>query len=164
MLNYQLIDSEEQVQSLCALVAKQKSDDFIALDTEFDRVKTYFPELALIQLEIKGQCYLADPIRVELGPLIKTLCKSPAQILLFSCDEDLEVLAHHARLATGEIILPEHLWDLQLLPLFAGINDKMGLQRAAAKYLGVELLKVRRVLTGLCVLYPNRNLNMRLWM
>lgn len=141
MLNYQLIDSEEQVQSLCALVAKQKSDDFIAIDTEFDRVKTYFPELALIQLEIKGQCYLADPIRVELGPLIKTLCKSPAQILLFSCDEDLEVLAHHARLATGEIILPEHLWDLQLLPLFAGINDKMGLQRAAAKYLGVELLK-----------------------
>ena len=141
MLNYHLIDSDEKVQILCALIAEQKSDDFIALDTEFDRVKTYFPELALIQLEIKGQCYLADPLRAELTSLIKTLCESKAQILLFSCDEDLEVLAHHARLASEKKILPEHLWDLQLLPLFAGINDKMGLQRAAAKYLGVELSK-----------------------
>ena len=40
--------------------------EMVAIDTEFMREKTYYPELCLIQIAALGESYIIDPIAYEL--------------------------------------------------------------------------------------------------
>ena len=54
---------------------KCQKDKLIAIDTEFYRVDTYFPELCLIQLSNSSECIFLDPIshKLDLSYLKKIL-------------------------------------------------------------------------------------------
>ena len=53
----------------------------IALDTEFHREKTYWPKLALLQLQFGTDIYLVDPLEINVAPLAKAL-KSDATFVM----------------------------------------------------------------------------------
>ena len=62
----------------------------IALDTEFHRERTYWPNLALLQLQIGNNIYLVDPLEVDVAPLADAL-DSNATFVMHAAAQDLEV-------------------------------------------------------------------------
>lgn len=108
----------------------------LALDTEFMRVRTFFPQAALFQLYDGEACYLIDPLAVQnLAPLARVL-RNPAILkIMHSCSEDLEVCERHLG------VLPESLIDTQIAAAFCGHGLSVGYQKMLAQELGVVLEK-----------------------
>ena len=53
-----------------AAVFRLRSSDRLALDTEFMRERTYYPQLCLLQIATESDCDLIDPlVGLDLGPL-----------------------------------------------------------------------------------------------
>ena len=64
-----------------------------ALDTEFHREKSYYPKLALIQINFGTGVALVDPTAISLSPL-QELFNSQQVAVMHACAQDLEVLQH----------------------------------------------------------------------
>ncbi|MCR5084387.1 MAG: hypothetical protein K6A65_02660 [Succinivibrionaceae bacterium] len=126
---------------LSALVSALEPEEALSLDTEFERVRTYHPILALLQLSCRGHDYLVDPLAVDIAPLLEALLATRATVLLFSGGEDLDVLCHEAQLRLGRRDLPGRLLDVQLLMGFAGAPYGRGLAFAAEDALGITMEK-----------------------
>lgn len=87
--------------------------DRYAIDTEFHRERTYFPQVALIQLGWDNEVVLIDPLALDLTPLARLL-EGPGLCVLHAGVQDLEVLD----LATGAS--PRRLFDTQIAAGFLG--------------------------------------------
>ncbi|MFN8019570.1 MAG: HRDC domain-containing protein [Acidimicrobiales bacterium] len=99
--------------TLATIVDELVQVDAFAIDTEFHRERTYFPQLALIQLAWDDQIALVDPLAVDLRPFARAL-QGPATVVMHAASQDLEVLD----LACGA--LPRRLFDTQLAAGFVG--------------------------------------------
>jgi ribonuclease D len=108
-----------------------------ALDTEFHRERTYFPRLALVQLQWGNTNVLIDPLAVDPRGLAELLCGSGLAVLHAS-QQDLEVL----RYAVGEV--PSRLFDTQLAAGFIGYSTP-SLAALAQSQLKVTLSKGDRM-------------------
>jgi ribonuclease D len=88
-----------------------------ALDTEFHRERTYFPQLALMQIawrEERGQqLVLVDPLAVDVTPFAR-LFASDSLCVIHAAQQDLDVLTH----AVGAV--PARMFDTQLAAGFVG--------------------------------------------
>jgi ribonuclease D len=87
-----------------------------AVDTEFHRERTYWPQLALVQLAWADEVALIDPLRVDVAPLADLL-EGPGVTVMHAASQDLEVLD----LACGTI--PARLFDTQLAAGFIGMSN-----------------------------------------
>jgi ribonuclease D len=108
-----------------------------AVDTEFHREKTYFPQLALIQLAWDDQIALVDPLAVDLTPFAAAL-EGPAVVVMHAASQDLEVLD----LACGA--LPRDLFDTQLAAGFVG-HSLPSLASLVERFRGLHLPKGDRL-------------------
>ena len=140
---YEFIDSPAGVRTLCNLIESLGENDLIGLDTEFMRVTCYYPDFSLLQLAIHDCNYLVDVWMLEgqVQPLIEALCHTRAIVLAFACSEDIELLAHEARRINCDQILPERIYDLQLMLAFCGHSYGRGLNFALQEFLGITLAK-----------------------
>ncbi|MGH9267367.1 MAG: ribonuclease D, partial [Acidimicrobiales bacterium] len=84
-----------------------------ALDTEFHRERTYWPQLGLVQLAGPAGAALVDPQAVDLTRLAD-LFEAGGAAVAHAASQDLEVLEQ----ACGA--LPGALFDTQLAAGFAG--------------------------------------------
>jgi ribonuclease D len=125
------------VTSLEALLVELTSQPAIALDTEFHRERTYYPQLALLQLAWDGGSALVDPIRVDVGPLARLL-DSDIEWVLHAAQQDLEVLGR----ACGTI--PRRLFDTQVAAGFVGYSTP-SLATLATGEISVTLPKADRL-------------------
>jgi len=108
------IDSAGGLTKLVDALAGQSE---IALDTEFHRERTYFPQLALLQLGWgEDSVALVDTLAVDLTPLAPVMT-GPATIVMHAAAQDLEVLIR----ACGA--LPTRLFDTQIAAGFAGYSN-----------------------------------------
>jgi len=109
---------------------------FVALDTEFMRVDTFYPIAGLIQVG-DGRCaYLIDPLRIsDWSAFCGLLEDERVTKVLHACSEDLEVLLR----LTGS--LPSPLFDTQLAAGYLNIGFSMGYSRLVHAVLGIELPK-----------------------
>lgn len=139
--NIEMIDNEEALAALSSLIASLDADDFISLDTEFTRTKTYYPIFDLLQLNIHGVSYLVDPLNFDLSQLFYSLNNSKACILMFSCREDVEVIFHYCKSHNLQECLPAKIADIQLLQSFLGISYSQGLQSSLQERLNISLDK-----------------------
>lgn len=108
-----------------------------AIDTEFHRERTYFPQVAMIQLAWGDQVALIDPLILDPAPLGRLL-DSDALCIMHAGSQDLEVLD----LVCGTI--PTRLFDTQIAAGFLGVSSG-SLQSLLDRYLGVDLLKGDRL-------------------
>ena len=83
-----LIVTTDHLESLCAELS---GEEYYALDTEFHTERTYFPQLALIQLAWAGHVALVDPLAVDPAPLAR-LFSGPGIAVAHAADQDLDVL------------------------------------------------------------------------
>lgn len=109
---------------------------FVALDTEFVRVDTFYPQAGLVQICAGGQVYLIDPLAIRHWKPFAQLLEAPAVVkVLHSCSEDLEVFLR----LTGS--LPQPLYDTQLAAGFLNLGFSMGYSRLVQAVLDIELPK-----------------------
>ena len=113
----------------------------VGLDTEFHRERTYYPQLALVQL-VWGppnaqEIALVDATTVDLADFARVL-ESDTTIVMHSSVQDVEVLL---RACDG---LPAHLFDTQIAAGFAGYNGP-SLATLVQGVLGIRLPKGDRL-------------------
>ncbi|WP_109514330.1 ribonuclease D [Pseudomonas ovata] len=109
---------------------------FIALDTEFMRVDTFYPIAGLLQISAGNIAWLIDPLSIDDWRPLAALLENPDVIkVLHACSEDLEVLLR----LTGSLPLP--LFDTQLAAAYLNIGFSMGYSRLVQEVLGIELPK-----------------------
>lgn len=107
------------------------------VDTEFHREKTYFPQLALVQLSWNDERALVDPVAIDLAPLAAAL-EGPATVVMHAASQDLEVLYRSCG------VLPRDLFDTQLAASFVG-HSLPALAALVDRFYGVHLPKGDRL-------------------
>lgn len=108
----------------------------VALDTEFMRVRTYFPDLCLVQLaRDDGVMACIDPLPMEASRLGGAMARLAGVVVLHSAGQDLEVLDH----ALG--YLPGEMFDTQAAAALLGRGEQVSYQALVQSVLGVELAK-----------------------
>ena len=108
----------------------------VGLDTEFIRERTYWPQLALVQLAIGGDILLIDPLEPGITDALRPLLLDTSITkVMHSAGEDL-VAFHHA---CGAV--PTPLFDTQVAAALTGIGAGMGYQRLVSEMTGVDLPK-----------------------
>ena len=123
--------------ALAALVEEVRSADAYAIDTEFHRERTYFPQLALIQIEVNDVIHLVDPLAID-PTAMRPMFESDALAILHAARQDLEVLEH----ATGAP--PRRVFDTQLAAGFLGYSSP-SLSSLLEGELGVRAPKADRL-------------------
>jgi ribonuclease D len=110
--------------------------DTVALDTEFIRERTYFPQLALVQLGIRGETLLVDPLVPGMTEALRPLLADPATTkLMHSASEDLQALLR------GCETLPAPMFDTQVAAALAGLGAGLGYQKLVEQVTGIALDK-----------------------
>ena len=108
----------------------------IALDTEFVRTNTFYPQPGLIQVSTGQAIYLIDPLLIsDWQPLARLFDHSAVVKVLHACSEDLEVF----KLLTGTV--PRPLFDTQLAAAFANLGFSLGYQSLLKQLLNIDLPK-----------------------
>ncbi|MBS2140221.1 ribonuclease D, partial [Escherichia coli] len=128
-----MITTDDALASLCEAV---RAFPAIALDTEFVRTRTYYPQLGLIQLFDGEHLALIDPLGITDWSPLKAILRDPSITkFLHAGSEDLEVFLN----VFGE--LPQPLIDTQILAAFCGRPMSWGFASMVEEYSGVTLDK-----------------------
>jgi len=119
---------------LARLVAALEHTSIAAVDTEFVREKTYYPQLCLIQIGTGEQVACVDCLAgLDLRPLYARLFDPSFTWVLHSARQDLEVVF---RLAGR---MPPRLIDTQVAAALTGYPPQVGLEGLLKRTLDVEL-------------------------
>ncbi len=127
------IDSFSTLTDYCDQLKKAR---WLAIDTEFEREKTYYPELALLQMTDGKNAAVIDPIAIEdLTPLMDLLYDPGITKVFHSARQDLEIFFN----LKGAV--PTPLFDTQLAAPLLGFNEQIGYANLVKALIGVELSK-----------------------
>lgn len=122
--------------TLNALCVEWASEEFLAVDTEFERTSTFYARIGLLQIADSKCCYLIDPLSIDDWSGFKKLLSTPScTLVMHSCSEDLSLLQ------TFLGCLPVSLFDTQLAAAFLGIGFSISYQVLIEQLLGVVVAK-----------------------
>ncbi|KEF32255.1 Ribonuclease D [Marinobacter nitratireducens] len=108
----------------------------LSLDTEFERVNTFYPIPGLVQLGLAGEFRLVDPSVAEASERFRELLGDPDTTkLLYAMSEDLELFRHWLDIDLKGVL------DLQIGAALAGEGFSLGYARIVEALFGVVLDK-----------------------
>lgn len=123
-------DTNDQVQQWQESLA---DTDTLYLDTEFMRERTFWPQLALVQVHDGRSIRLIDAPQISpstLAPVFRD-----HTLVMHACSEDLEAIAAHGG------VYPQRIEDTQIAAALCGDSMQLSYQRLVQQVLGVELPK-----------------------
>jgi ribonuclease D len=131
---FQLLLSDAELAAACA---RWQHCDMVALDTEFMRVSTFYPQVGLIQLAAgNNEVTLIDPVGITDWSPFKALMVNPAVLkVLHSCSEDMLVFLTFLQ------VLPTPIFDTQIAGSLLGEGTALSYQNLVKQRYGVELPK-----------------------
>lgn len=132
-----LIETTEALATLCARLA---SAEFVTVDTEFMRERTYWPELCVVQIAGPADVAVIDAQAqgLDLAPLY-ALFDNPAVTKVFhAARQDIEIFV----LRTGRV--PTPLFDTQIAAMVAGFGDQVGYDALVGALAGASIDKAFR--------------------
>lgn len=133
VLNYQFITTNTALEDVCKAASEVSQ---IALDTEFVRIRTYYPHLGLIQMYDGKQISLIDPLAItEWTPFVELLTNPAVLKYLHAGSEDLEVFSHQFG------CVPTPMIDTQVVAAFLGYPISCGFATLVEKYEHIALDK-----------------------
>ncbi len=137
MMIHPLIDNDADLAALCARLA---THDFVAVDTEFMRESTYWPELCLLQIASVDEAAAIDPmIGLDMTPLLELLVNNRDVLKVFHAGgQDLEIIHN----MTGKVPIP--LFDTQIAAMALGHGEQIGYSNLVESMLGHSLDKGAR--------------------
>lgn len=131
---FEYINTQHQLNDL---LHRLDSAEWITLDTEFIREKTYYPRLCLIQIGSLDTLACIDPLALDdLQPLLTWLQDPKRLKVLHAAWQDMEIFHH---LSKGHV--PSPLFDTQIAAAVLGMGDQLGYGRLVEALLGVVLDK-----------------------
>jgi ribonuclease D len=125
---------------LKALVDRLSQEPFIAVDTEFMRENTYWPDLCLIQVASAEEAAAVDPkADLDLQPLLSLFVDNDAVLKVFHAGgQDVEIIHN----LTGKVPYP--LFDTQVAAMALGHGEQIGYSNLIESLLGHSLDKGAR--------------------
>ncbi|WP_296028014.1 ribonuclease D [uncultured Aggregatibacter sp.] len=131
--HFKLITEDSALAEVCAFARQQSA---VALDTEFVRTRTLYPQLGLIQLYAGDEVALIDPTTIQdFFPFIALLADDHVTKVLHACGEDLEVFQHTFQQ------LPQPMCDTQVMANFLGFANSPGFATLVQHYFQIEIDK-----------------------
>jgi len=127
--------------ALSALVDRLSKHPFIAVDTEFMRENTYWPDLCLIQIASAEEAAAIDPKAegIDLKPLLDLLVENDEVLKVFHAgSQDIEIIHN----LTGKV--PRALFDTQVAAMALGHGEQVGYSNLIESMLGHSLDKGAR--------------------
>lgn len=128
-------------ESLLALCERLSRSDFVAVDTEFMRENTYWPDLCLVQIGNSEEAAAIDPKAegLDLTPLLNLLVNNDDVLKVFHAGgQDLEIIFN----LTGGT--PHPLFDTQIAAMALGLGEQAGYSNLVESLLGKSLDKGAR--------------------
>ncbi len=127
------VENEEDLGKLCEQL---KGSPWLAVDTEFKRTQTYFPELCLIQVANADIAAIIDPIAItDLDPFFEVLYDESIIKVFHSGHQDLEIFFN----LKGSV--PTPIFDTQIAAPLLGYAEQIGYAKLVHQLSGVELGK-----------------------
>lgn len=108
----------------------------IGMDTEFIRERTYYPQLALVQIVVGEEISLIDAGKHEVAALLKPLLENPDVLkIMHSCSEDLQAFK------AGCGAVPSPVFDTQSAAALCGFGASLSYLKLVEQLCGVTLEK-----------------------
>jgi ribonuclease D len=138
MLIHPLISDSATLAEFCARMANAS---FVAIDTEFMRENTFWPELCLIQVADEHEAAAIDPMApgLDMTPLLQLLTNNEDVLKVFHAGgQDIEIIHN----LTGKT--PHPLFDTQIAAMALGQGEQVGYSNLVDQWLGISLDKGAR--------------------
>ncbi len=132
-----LITTTDALQELCARLA---TEQFVTVDTEFIRERTYWPELCVVQLAGSDEVAVVDAEApdLDLAPLGELLANPAVTKVFHAARQDIEIFV----LRFGAV--PKPLFDTQIAAMVAGFGDQVGYDSIVSSLTGGSIDKAHR--------------------
>ncbi|WP_447763131.1 ribonuclease D [Sphingopyxis panaciterrae] len=133
-----LIETSAALAEFMSLI---KDSDFIAVDTEFMRENTFWPELCLIQVANSEHAAAIDPMAsgIDLKPLLDMMVNNEEVLKVFHAGgQDVEIIFN----LTGKT--PHPIFDTQIGQMALGQAEQVGYSNLVEAWLGILLDKGAR--------------------
>ena len=126
--------------ALAAFCRRQHPAEFVAIDTEFMRDKTYWPQLCLVQVAGPEEAAAIDTLApgIDLDPLLGLLADSKLLKVFHAARQDIEIFYHMTKR------IPAPLVDTQVAAMVCGFGDAVSYENLAAKLAGARIDKSSR--------------------
>lgn len=132
-MNPELIESPGDMENL---LERLKGVTLFAVDTEFFRETTYYPQIALVQIATDSIVACIDPLAFDARSALKKLLLDDSITKIFhSCSQDLEVLFYYL----GEA--PVAIYDTQIANALLTEHHQIGYASLVENELGTSLDK-----------------------
>ena len=132
-MQWELLTSDD---ALRRVLQENAGAPAVAIDTEFMRRDTFFPQVALVQLCFADRAWLIDPLAIEDPTPLAQLLSDPGVIkVLHSASEDLEVFDRWLG------VLPEPLFDTQRAAALLDRGFGLGYRALVQEICGIDLPK-----------------------
>ena len=129
-----LITKSADVAEFCNEIS---SAEFVAVDTEFVREKTYWPILCLVQIATPDRAVAIDPLAngIDLQPVNDLMANTSVLKVFHSASQDMQVLFN----ATGRMTEP--VFDTQIAAMVSGYGDQPAYATLVQKIVGLTIDK-----------------------
>src|SRR5688572_11034861 len=133
-----LISDSESLKALCDRLSQHH---FVAVDTEFMRENSYWPELCLIQVGNTEEAAAVDPKAegLDMTPLLDLFVNNEDVLKVFHAGgQDIEIIYN----LTGKT--PHPLFDTQIAAMALGLGEQVGYSNLVESMVGKSLDKGAR--------------------
>lgn len=133
-----VITTSEDLAAFCATMA---NEEFITVDTEFIRERTYFPQLCLMQVATSKEAVAIDPIaapEMDLQPLYAAFANEKLVKVFHAAKQDIEIFVHDSGL------VPYPLYDTQIAAMVCGYGESISYENLVRDLVGATLDKASR--------------------
>jgi ribonuclease D len=126
--------------ALAAFCQRQAQAEFVAVDTEFMRERTYWPILCLVQVAGPEEAAAIDAVTpgLDLGPLLALMNDATTVKVFHAARQDLEIFFQ----LSGQV--PHPVFDTQIAAMVCGFGDSASYETLVKRLAGATLDKASR--------------------
>ena len=135
------ITTRDELDAFCSIA---QTHDFVTIDTEFLRERTYYSKLCLLQIALPGEreedAVLVDPLTPEMSlePLYRLFRDTSVVKVFHAARQDLEIFWNDAK------VFPTPLFDTQVAAMVCGFGEQVGYETLVRKIIKEQVDKSSR--------------------
>lgn len=132
-----LITTTDALEAFCQ---RMRAEEFITVDTEFMRERTYWPELCLVQVAGEAEVAVIDGQAdgIDLAPMAALFADEAVTKVFHAARQDNEIFV----LRFGAV--PQPMFDTQVAAMVAGFGDQVGYDALVSALTGGTIDKAHR--------------------
>jgi ribonuclease D len=129
-----------ETSALAGFCARQSGADFVTVDTEFLRDKTYWPQLCLVQIAGPAEAVVIDALApgLDLAPLLAMMADPSLLKVFHAARQDIEIFFHLSGTVPGPV------FDTQVAAMVCGFGDAVSYETLATKLANARIDKSSR--------------------